>query len=405
MKKSSLLIAMSVVSLGVSANAAAVDHGQWYFAPNLSYVIADDDRFADDDFGLQLGVGQVINESWNVEFSAVMDTLDQDNSGAEFKQRGLQFDGLYFFDRDRRFDPYLVGGVGGLQTKFAGDKSTNMIANVGAGLMHMINDSTSLRADARYRLDVDETSIATENRFGDWVLNIGLAIPFGGSKAVPVVAPVVAAAVMSEPVVMDSDADGVPDSKDRCANTVSGGKVDVNGCEIDTDKDGVVDRLDRCAVTAAGAKVDTNGCELDADKDGIVDRLDACPATAAGAKVDGRGCEIADVIVLNGVTFNTGSVDLTVGSKAVLNDVAMTLKKNSNLVVEVGGYTDNTGARTLNISLSQRRAQSVVDYLLAQGVNADKLTAKGFGPANPIADNSTVDGRAANRRVELHIVK
>ncbi len=433
MKKLYLLPMLSAVSLGISTSAAAIDEGQWYFAPSLSYVVADDDRIADDELGLQLGLGQVINESWNIEFSAVMDTLELESGASEFKQRGLQVDGLYFFDRDNSIDPYLVGGIGGLQTKFANDKNTNMMANVGAGVMHMLNDSISLRADARYRLDDDDKSVVTENRFGDWVVNIGLAIPFGGSKAAPAAAPV--AAAMSEPVVMDADGDGVPDSKDRCANTVSGAKVDANGCEKDSDKDGVVDRLDRCVATFSGAKVDAKGCELDGDKDGVVDRLDFCPSTAAGvkvdakgcemdadrdgildsadscpgsvtgAKVDMKGCEIADVVVLKGVNFNSGSMELTDSSKVILDDVAQTLKKNANLVVELGGYTDNTGSRAFNISLSQRRAQSVVDYLVSRGVNGDNLTAKGFGPDSPIADNATAAGRSENRRVEMHIVK
>jgi len=434
MKKTYLLSALSAVTLGVSTSSVAVEEMQWYFAPNLSYVIADDDRVADDDFGLQLGVGQIINQSWNIELSVVMDTLESESGASEFKQRGLQFDGLYFFDRDRNLDPYLVAGIGGLQTKFGNDKSTNMMANVGAGVMHMINDSVSLRADARYRLDDDDTSMATENRFGDWVVNIGLAIPFGGSKAAPVAAPVVAA-VMSEPVVMDSDDDGVSDSNDRCASTDSGAKVDANGCEMDSDKDGVIDRLDRCAATPAGAKVDAKGCELDSDMDGVVDRLDLCPGSAAGmkvdakgceqdsdrdgildsadscpgsvvgAKVDMKGCEIAEVVVLQGVNFNSGSTDLTDSAKVILDKVAQTLKKNANLMVELAGYTDNTGSKALNVSLSQRRAESVVNFLISRGVNGDKLIAKGYGPDSPIADNSTAEGRSVNRRVEMHIVK
>ncbi len=433
MKKFTLLPLVSVLGLTVSATAIAED--QWYFAPSLSYVLADDDRVADDDFGLQLGVGQVINESWNIEFSAVMDTLDLESGAGEYKQRGIQVDGLYFFDRDRSIDPYLVGGIGGLQTKLGTNKDTNMMANVGAGVMHMIGDSISLRADARYRLDDDDKSVAMEDRFGDWIVNIGLAIPFGGSKAAPAAAPVAAAMAEPEPVVMDSDGDGVSDANDRCKNTVAGAKVNANGCEVDSDKDGVVDRMDRCPATPAGAKVDAKGCELDGDKDGVVDRLDRCPSTpagvkvdakgceldsdkdgvrdsadrcantAAGVKVDVKGCEIQDVIVLKGVKFNSGSADLTEGSKTELNEVAATLKKHAELKVEVGGYTDNTGSRAFNVSLSQRRAQSVVDFLVSQGVNAGNLSAKGYGPASPIADNGTAAGRAENRRVELHIAQ
>jgi len=430
MNKTHLLL-LSALSLGVSTNATAAEAGQWYLAPNLSYVIADNNRLADDDLGLQLGIGQVVNQSWNIEFSAIMDTLERNSGAAEFKQRGLQVDGLYFFDRNRQFDPYLVAGIGGLQTQFASGKDTNMMANVGVGVLHSLSDTISLRVDARYRLDDDNKSIATESRFADWVVNVGLSIPFGGAKTAPAVA-----AVVPAPVVMDSDVDGVADSRDRCASTVSGAKVDMNGCELDGDNDGVVDRLDRCAATPATAKmVDAKGCELDGDKDGVVDRLDICPSSAAGvqvntkgceldsdrdgifdsvdscpgsvagANVDTKGCEIAAVVVLKGVNFNTGSMALTESSKAILADVAQTLKKNAHLKVELGGYTDNTGSKAFNISLSQRRAQAVVDFLVSRGVNAGNLTAKGYGPDSPVADNSTASGRAENRRVEMHIVK
>jgi len=405
MNKSYLLPALSALSLGVSTSVAAVEEGQWYFSPNLSYVISDDDRHADDEFGLQLGVGQVINQSWNIELSVVMDTLELENGVSEFKQRGLQFDGLYFFDRDRNLDLYLVAGIGGLQTRFANDKNTNMMANVGAGVMHMINDGISLRTDLRYRFDDDDSSMTSENRFGDWVVNLGLMIPFGGSKAAPAAAPVAAVMPAPEPVVLDTDADGVTDSMDRCANTISGAKVDASGCELDGDKDGVVDRLDTCPSSAAGVKVDAKGCEQDSDHDGILDSADSCPGSVANAKVDMKGCEIAEVIVLKGVNFNSGSTELTDGSKVILDGVAQTLKKNVGLVVELAGYTDNTGSKALNVSLSQRRAQSVVNFLVSRGVNRDNLIAKGYGPDSPIADNSTVEGRAENRRVEMHIVE
>ena len=85
----------------------------------------------------------------------------------------------------------------------------------------------------------------------------------------------------------------------------------------------------------------------------------------------------------------------------ILDDVAQTLKKNADLVVELSGYTDNTGSKAFNVSLSQRRAQAVVDYLVSQGVNENILTAKGYGPDSPIADNSTAAGRSENRRVEM----
>jgi OmpA-OmpF porin, OOP family len=204
---------------------------------------------------------------------------------------------------------------------------------------------------------------------------------------------------------MDTDGDGVPDSVDRCPATPRGAAVNAQGCELDGDSDGVVDRLDKCPGTSAGAKVDPQGCELDSDRDGVVDRLDKCPGSKPGARVDVNGCEIPQVTTLKGVTFATNSATLTAGSMAVLDETAATLAKNPEVKAEVAGHTDSRGAAARNRMLSQQRAESVMRYLVSKGVNAANLTARGYGPDQPVADNRTEQGRTANRRVELRIMK
>ncbi len=204
-------------------------------------------------------------------------------------------------------------------------------------------------------------------------------------------------------VMQDSDSDGVADAEDLCPTAHPDAIVGADGCELDGDKDGVVNRLDNCPETKPGVSVDANGCELDADGDGVFDSDDVCPDTPAGRRVDLVGCEIPLVIILKGVNFHTGSADLTDGSTQVLDGMVAILIKYPKMVVEVGGYTDNTGTKKINYSLSQRRAQAVLDYLVSQGANLDVLTAKGYGPEDPIADNDTEAGRTENRRVELHI--
>ena len=204
---------------------------------------------------------------------------------------------------------------------------------------------------------------------------------------------------------MDSDGDGVVDGKDRCPDSAPGASVDATGCERDSDGDGVVDSKDSCPGTAAGITVDAKGCEVDSDMDGVVDSKDSCAGTARGDKVDSKGCKLEEKIVLKGVNFETGSDALTAGSSSTLDDVAATLKRYSDMKVEVAGYTDNRGPVSFNQALSQKRAQSVVNYLVSQGVSEANLVAKGYGPSDPVASNDTAAGRAANRRVELHIVE
>ncbi len=211
-------------------------------------------------------------------------------------------------------------------------------------------------------------------------------------------------------VPVDSDRDGVMDNVDRCANTPAGTRVDVNGCPlpVDSDGDGVMDNVDRCASTPAGTRVDGNGCPVpvDTDGDGVMDNVDACANTARGTPVDARGCarifeEGRTTLVLEGVTFNSGSAVLTEGAKVVLDKMAEALNGAPDVNVEVQGHTDNTGSLAVNTRLSGLRAESVRAYLVSKGVATARLTAKGYGPTVPVADNTTAAGRAQNRRVEL----
>lgn len=201
---------------------------------------------------------------------------------------------------------------------------------------------------------------------------------------------------------LDSDGDGVTDDKDKCPDTPKGAKVNADGCALDSDGDGVVDSDDKCPGTPAGAKVDANGCALDSDGDGVADHADKCPGTPAGAKVDSKGC--ASQIILKNVTFELNSNELTADSKGTLDNVAASLKTRSDISgIQVIGHTDSSGAAAYNQALSEKRAQAVADYLVSQGVDGSSLSSKGMGESQPIADNSTADGRANNRRVELQV--
>ncbi|MFO6202334.1 OmpA family protein, partial [Pseudomonas aeruginosa] len=88
---------------------------------------------------------------------------------------------------------------------------------------------------------------------------------------------------------------------------------------------------------------------------------------------------------------------------APLNNLANSFKQYNQNTIEIVGYTDSTGSRQHNMDLSQRRAQSVAGYLTAQGVDGTRLSTRGMGPDQPIASNSTADGRAQNRRVEVNL--
>ena len=207
--------------------------------------------------------------------------------------------------------------------------------------------------------------------------------------------------------VPDTDGDGVNDENDKCP-TVKG-LAKYQGCPIpDTDKDGINDEEHKCLTVSGVARY--QGCPVpDTDNDGVNDEEDKCP-TLAGLK-ENNGCpaikqEVAKAVT-NGakkILFATGSAKLMSSSFKGLNKVAKALNEDANLKLTVEGHCDNTGTDVINDPLSENRAKSVQTYLTTKGkVDAAKIMVVGYGSKQPIADNKTVKGRNANRRVELKL--
>jgi len=224
------------------------------------------------------------------------------------------------------------------------------------------------------------------------------------------------AAVDQDGCPLDRDGDGVADDMDNCPQTPQGVDVDPNGCAVDADGDGVADYLDKCPQTPQGVEVDPSGCPLDSDGDGVPNFRDACPDTPAGEAVDANGCsapaatQSAKVLetgtwLYEDIKFDTGSDNIKPASYGVLAEIAMALKQNPSLEVEIQGHTDSAGSLVLNNKLSEDRANAVRQYLVDQGVPPEQMSAVGYGPSRPLAPNDTPDGRAHNRRVELKPVR
>ena len=186
--------------------------------------------------------------------------------------------------------------------------------------------------------------------------------------------------------------------------------MNAQGCPIDSDEDGVPDFLDECPNTPAKARnhVDARGCILDSDGDGVPDYLDECPMVP-GVKAN-KGCpelkrEVRQLLqkAMQGIEFETGKATIKTKSHALLNQIAKTFIENSNYIIEVQGHTDNVGKAEMNQNLSNNRAKAVMNYLISKGVPAERMTAVGYGPDVPVADNNTKAGRQKNRRVEFKI--
>ncbi len=141
----------------------------------------------------------------------------------------------------------------------------------------------------------------------------------------------------------------------------------------------------------------------DHDQDGIIDEHDRCPNTEAGKQVDARGCpEI--LISLHGINFNSGSSAILTDSAPKLAKAVEALQASVGVSVIIEGHTDNVRGFSYNQLLSLRRANTVREYLIEHGVDAQRLVAVGHGETNPMASNNTSEGRYQNRRVDLRTV-
>lgn len=216
------------------------------------------------------------------------------------------------------------------------------------------------------------------------------------------------------PYLTDAEGKTVFTGFGKCWKTVGGVATPVTECgdqvmmkekeegPKDSDGDGVVDGRDECPNTPKGVEVNAFGCPLDTDRDGVADYMDKCPNSRPNARVNADGCEIVENITIQTTIdhFDFDSAELKPAMMSALDDVASRLSASpGNEQVLVIGHTDSTGPDGYNQRLSERRAQAAADYLAGKGVT--NLSIKGMGESQPVADNGTREGRAANRRVEI----
>jgi len=361
-----------------------------------------------------------------------------------------------------RFEPSL-GAVGrafvdaNLGIGMTGDERALQV-DVGAGFEFAVSPSLSVGPVLRYGQTVQPDSHGGQpDPYPDDARYLvgGISLSLRSAEpAAPRPAPVATVIAASR----DSDGDGVPDSEDLCPTTVQGERADAHrpGCAVrDRDGDGVSDDRDLCVEVAQGPDPEPMrpGCPAaDSDHDGVADHADACPDVVPGAIADPArpGCPDGDrdgdgyadsrdrcpaepetfnnvtdedgcpeaqapmVVIRSGmiqlqgnpVNFAPAS-DRIIGRRSfeILDALAAVLRAHSEIArVDIQGHTDDRGARATNLELSARRARAVRTYLVDHGVAPERVEAHGLGPDRPIADNARSEGRATNRRVEVHIL-
>jgi OOP family OmpA-OmpF porin len=341
--------------------------------PFAGFQLFDDKRDLSETGTFGVGVEYRFLPNWAVE--AVYSRADADRKytpgDSEFEE--LRLDGTYYFaGPDAAWNPYVSLGAGHadfggtpLTPATAGADQDETRVNLGVGFRYNVSDMISLRADLREFHGIDDSTF-------DTMASLGLSWAFTRTVSEPK-----PPAPEPAPAPVDSDNDGVPDNRDQCPGTPAGAQVDSRGCELDSDNDGVVNSKDQCPNTTAGAMVDATGCE------GIT--------------------ETVETIELR-VQFPTNSSVIDATYDEEIRRVADFMDEYPETTVEIAGHTDSIGEADYNQFLSQRRAESVASRLTGPlGVEPDRVTAVGYGEAEPVASNDDAAGRAQNRRVEARI--
>jgi OOP family OmpA-OmpF porin len=278
---------------------------------------------------------------------------------------------LYHFMPEGKFNPFIVAGYGAANYSPKINNKNMSVINFGAGAKYWVADNIALRLDLRDNMVYDE-------KINNLEATLGIVFAFGG-KSNHEPAPV------AKEVEADTDGDGVPDTLDKCSGTPAGVAVSNDGCPLDSDKDGVADYLDKCPGTPAGVAVDKNGCPP------VVENV---VILVSEPKVEERVLVAAAepkvvILALEDVHFDFDRSTLKPEAKLILKKNILLLKENPNAKIRIAGYTSASGTEAYNQKLSERRAKSVQEYLVNEGViTRDRLSIIGYGEAHPAVHES-----------------
>ena len=366
----------------------------WYVGPLVGYTFADPDRAAEDGLNLHLLGGYVLYDAIALEANLFATKLDSELSGGP--ETDLLGGGLDLaLGLPAQGYPVFLLGAGIVQQDIGGESKSQPFVNLGLGYYLPFSIGRELwRLEGRYHMTSGEhPALPEQDVVDDLRLNLGVLFAFGGEEATaPAPAPEESQPpppAAPAPVDTDADDDGVEDAGDQCPGTAPGVAVGPDGCEM------------KAAEPAPEPVPPPAPVDTDADDDGVDDASDKCPGTAPGTTVGPNGCVVVEDITLRNAYFGSDSTSLTARAYELLRDVAAAMQADPAMRLEIEGHSDASGAAARNVPLSQERANVVRAFLVSVGVAPGRLVAKGYGAGRPDNDNSTLELRAANRRVQF----
>ena len=357
------LLATLVAALCMAGLAQAGQReGAFSVSPMVGYHVFEGDQNTDDAIAYGLSLGYNVSKRWAAELEVRYTPTETNEAGmpsedVDYWSAGMN--ALYHFTPDGPLVPYLSAGFGIIFYDNDGpgddfDDDGDYMMSWGAGTKYFISNDTALRLDLRHIIDF-HSNRAWDHGGGDqidnnFVATAGLYWQFGGPALPP-------------PPPLDSDGDGIPDLRDKCPDTPLGVMVDAVGCP---------------------------------------------PAPPAVPKpvppppvVEKPVVHVAKEIITFNLLFDFDKHDIKDEMIPVLEQSKSILDEDSEASFMVLGHTCNIGTDDYNQGLSERRATSIKNWLVSNGIAVERLEVMGYGESQPKYDNDTKDGRKLNRRVEI----
>ena len=329
-----------VIATAATSTATLAENGRFYINPAIGYQDFDSDRNLDGEMSWSLGGEYRFGRNWAAELRYFDTEPEFDKGDGDADVSQYYLDGLYYFSgQAAKWQPFALLGVG--HAEFDSSRSSQSDSKETQGAL---GGGVRYAFTDNWSLRADVRAIhGFDDSTWDSMVNVGISYAFGSlASAAPAVVPAV-----TKSAALDSDGDGVINENDRCLNTPAGVVVNAEGCVLTRAKEVSFDLSLRFA--------------HDSD---VVEAYDS----------------------------------------AELEKVAAYLREHSTATGAIEAHTDNTGNTAYNKTLSERRARAVEKLLVEKyGVNVGRITSAGYGEERPIADNNTVEGRQANRRVVVKL--